>query len=37
MNQVIVNKKNNNQYSVLEKVGEGQYAEVYKGLNMATN
>jgi serine/threonine protein kinase len=34
--QVIVNKKTNSQYTLLAKVGEGAYADVYKGENLAT-
>jgi serine/threonine protein kinase len=37
MTQVILNKKNNSQYALLAKVGEGQYADVYRGQNVATN
>jgi serine/threonine protein kinase len=34
--ELLVNKENGNQYRVLGKVGEGAYAEVFKGETLRT-
>lgn len=36
MTDILVSKETGNQYKVLNKIGEGAYAEVFKGENIKT-
>lgn len=36
MTEILVSKETGNQYKIIEKIGSGSYAEVFKGQNIKT-